>query len=63
LPPSQNNIEGAQISVILVRGFAKMLSKQVKNTVAVLEIFDTQKASVTSNKNNWATYTANKEKD
>ena len=36
-------------------------SKQVNNTVAVLAFFDEQKGSVTSNKNNWATYTANKE--
>ena len=37
-----------------------VVSKQVKTTVA---IFDQQKESVTSNKNNWTTYTANKEKD
>ena len=35
-----------------------MVSKQVKNTVAVLPFFDQQKGSVTSNKNELATYTA-----
>ena len=40
-----------------------VVSKHVKNTVAVLALFDQQKGSVTSNKNNWATYTANKEYD
>ena len=40
--------------IILVQGFEKMLSlsKQVKNTVAVLVFFDQQKGSVTSYKNN-----------
>ena len=37
------------------------VSKQVKNMVAVLGFFNHQKGSVTSNKNNWTTYTANKE--
>ena len=37
-----------------------VVSKQVKNAVA---IFDQQKGLVTSDKNNWETYTANKEKD
>ena len=35
-------------------------AKQVKNTVVVLPFFDLQKGSVTSNKNSWAIYTANK---
>ena len=35
--------------------------KQVKNTVVVLAFFDQQKGSVTSNKNNGANYTTNKE--
>ena len=39
------------------------MSKQVKNTVAVLAFFDQQKDSVTSNKDNWATYTANEKRD
>ena len=48
--------------VILVRVFAKIVeSKQVNNTVAVFPFFGEQKGSVTSNKKNWATYTANKE--
>ena len=34
---------------------------QVKNMVAVLAFFDLQKDSVTSNKNNRETYTADKE--
>ena len=34
---------------------------QVKKMVAVLAFFDLQKDSVTSNKNDWATYTADKE--
>ena len=40
--------------VILLRGFAKkvVVSKQVKNMVAVLTFFDLQMGSVTSNKNN-----------
>ena len=40
--------------VILLRDFAKnvVVSKKVKNTVAVLAFFDQQKGSVTSNKNN-----------
>ena len=38
-----------------------VVSKQVKNTVAVLAFLDQWKGSVTNNKNNWATYTANKE--
>ena len=39
------------------------VSKQTKNTVAALAFFDQQKGSVTSNKNNRATYNAKKEKD
>ena len=39
-----------------------VVSKIVKNTVAVLAFFDQQKGSVTSNNNNGATYTANNEK-
>ena len=39
------------------------MSKQVKNTVAALTFFDQQKGSVISYKDNWAMYTANKEKD
>ena len=40
--------------VILVRGFAKnvVVSKHGKNTVSVLALYDKQKGSVTSNKNN-----------
>ena len=53
--------EKRDAAVILVRGFAKMSSNQVNNTVAVLAFFGEQKGSVASNKNNWATYTANKE--
>ena len=34
------------------------MSKQVKNTVAVLAFFDQQKVSGTNNENNSATYTA-----
>ena len=51
--------------IILEQSFAKnvVLSKQVKNTVIILAFFDQQKGSVTRNKNNWATYTASKEKD
>ena len=42
--------------VILLRGFCQnvVVSKQVKNTVAVLAFFDQQKGSLTSIKNNWA---------
>ena len=48
--------------MILVRGVSKnILSKQVKKTVAVSAFFDQQNGSVTSYKNNWATYVANKE--
>ena len=49
--------------VILVPRFCKnaVVSKQVKNMVALMAFYDQQKGSVTSNKNNWATYTANKE--
>ena len=38
-----------------------VVSKQAKNVGTVLGFFDQQKVSVTSNTNNWATYTANKE--
>ena len=38
-----------------------VVSKQVNNKVAVLAFFHQQKGSVTSNKNNGKTYTANKE--
>ena len=33
----------------------------VKKTVAVLAYFDQQKSLITGDKNNWVTYTANKE--
>ena len=49
--------------LILVCGFAKnvVVSKQVKNMAAVLPFFDRKKGSFTSYKNNWASYTANKQ--
>ena len=68
-----NNSERAQSCVILAgktcnrRHFSTkfcknvVVSKQVNNTVAVLAFFDQQKGPGNSNKNNWATYTANKE--
>jgi len=40
-----------------------MCSKQVENTATVLAFSDQQKGLVTSNKNNQATYTANKGQD
>ena len=72
---SLDNIERAQTSFILAgktwyrRHFSArfrknvVVSKQVKTTVAVLAFLDQQKSSVTSNKINWASYAANKEKD
>ena len=40
-----------------------VVSKQVKKFVTVLAFFDQQKGLVSSNKNNWATWTDNKEYD
>ena len=69
----QKDIEGAQTSVILAgktwyrRHFTTRLcknvvgSKQVKYTVSALAFFVQQKAAVTSNTNNGATYAADKE--
>ena len=68
------NSERMQTSVILVgktwyrrhlsAKFCKnvVVSKEVINAVAVLAFFDQQKGIIT-NKNNWATYAANKEQD
>ena len=70
---SKNNSKLTQTSVILAgktwyrRHFSSRLCKNVvvlkqgKITVAVLPFFDQQEGSVTSNKNNWATYSAYKE--
>lgn len=70
---SYNNIEHVQTGLILEgktwyhchfsTRFWKhvVVSKQVKNTVAVLAFFNQQKDSVSSNKNNWATNSGNKE--
>ena len=38
-------------------------TKQVKDMAAVLAFFNKQKSLISSNKNNWETYTAHKEKD
>ena len=46
--------EKHDMAIILVKRFANnhvVMSKQVKNTVAILSFFEQQKGAVTSNKN------------
>ena len=62
---NQHHFGVIPLSFIFSTRFCKnvVVSKQVKNTVAVLVFFNQQEGSVTSSENNWATYSAHKEKD